>query len=99
MALLHIALQDGFVDDTVIVRFDGNEVFHKTGISSRTQIGYADSFEVTAGQEDVRVEVLVPSKDLAEAITLRVTSATYLGVSIEAGTIAHRISDEPFGYL
>ncbi len=46
MVLLHIAFQEGFTDDTVVVRVNGREVFRKGSVKTRLQIGYADSFEV-----------------------------------------------------
>jgi hypothetical protein len=35
MSLLHIALQEGFNDDTVVIRVNGSEVFHKAGVKTR----------------------------------------------------------------
>ena len=64
MPLLHIAFQEGFTDDTVVVRVNGEEVFHKGSVKTRLQIGYADSFEMTVEEGSVNVEVLLPLKNL-----------------------------------
>ena len=46
MALLHIAFQDGFTDDTVVVLINGGEVFRKEGVNTKLLLGYADFVEV-----------------------------------------------------
>ena len=99
MALLHIAFQEGFTGDTVIVRVNGEEVFHKENVKTRLQIGYADSFEMTIEEGPVNIEVLLPLKNLSETIMLQLSTALYVGVSIQDGRIDYRISHEPFGYL
>ena len=99
MALLHIAFQEGFTGDTVVVRVNGEEVFRKGNVKTRLQIGYADSFEMNVEEGSVNVEVLLPLKNLSETIVLQVSTAVYVGVSIHEGRIDYRISDQPFGYL
>jgi len=99
MALFHIAFQEGFTDDTVVVRVNEGEVFRKDNVKTRTQIGYADSFEVTIEEGSVKVEVLLPLKNLSEIFVLQVSTAVYMGISIDDGRIVYRISQEPFGYL
>jgi hypothetical protein len=95
MALLHIALQEGFMGDDVVVRVQGEEVFCKEDVTTRPQIGYADSFEVRAEGEDVKIEVLLPLKKLSETIMLQVPPTEYLGVSLNEGRIDYRTKREP----
>ena len=64
MGLLHVAFQEGFRDDAVVVRVNGEEVFHKGSLKTRLQIGYADSFELTVEEGRVDIEVLLPLKNL-----------------------------------
>ena len=99
MALLHVAFQDGFTGDTVIARVNGEVVFHKQNVKTRTQIGLADSFEMNLGQGPVSIEILLPSKNLSKTIVLEMSAAVYVGVSTHDGRIDYRTSDEPFGYL
>jgi hypothetical protein len=99
MALLVIALQDGFADDLVIIRVNGHEVFRKEGVKTKLLLGYADSFEGQIPEGSVNVEVILPTKNLSETIVLQVTKEVYLGFSMHEGKIDHRISHEPFGYL
>ncbi len=99
MALLHIAFQEGFTDDAVVVRVNGKEAFRKANVTTRTQIGYADSFELDVEEGTADIEVLLPSRNLLESITLSVATAVYLAVSIDKSRIDYHISYEPFGYL
>jgi hypothetical protein len=99
MPLLHIAFQEGFDGDTVIVRIDGKEMFRKDNVKTRLQIGYAGSFETSSHEGPVTIDILLPIKNLSETVQLQLTAATYVGVSIQQGKINYRISDQPFGYV
>ena len=100
MTLLHIALQDGFVNDEVIIYVNDEEVFHQSGINTRFQISFATSFEVDVTQGAVEVTVNIPSRNQTQSIIWDVSHSTYLGVSVTADSnIEFRISTEPFGYL
>jgi hypothetical protein len=94
MALLHIALQEGFMGDDIVVRVQGEEVFRKEDVTTRPQIGYADSFDVEAEGEEVQVEVLLPLKKLSETIMVQVPPTEYVGVSIIEGRIDYRTKRE-----
>jgi len=99
MHLLHIAFQEGFDDDSVIVRINGKEMFRKDDLKTRSQIGYADSFETNSHEGPVTIDILLPNKNLSQTVQLQLTAATFIGVSIQQGKIAYRISNEPFGYV
>lgn len=100
MALLNVALEDGFVNDLVVVQVNDREVFHQPNVKTRFQIGLADSFEVNVPEGSVKVETLLPSKQLSESIVLQVSDRAYIGVSLTPeGEISYRVSQEPFGYL
>jgi hypothetical protein len=94
MALLHIALQEGFMGDDVVVRVQGEEVFRKENVTTRPQIGYADSFEVEAEGEELKVKVLLPLKKLSETVMLQVPPTEYLEVSINEDRIDYRTKRE-----
>jgi hypothetical protein len=100
MALLHIALQEGFASDTVVARVAGKEVYRKAAVTTKLQIGRADAVDVQVDAGSVLVEIAVPPKGLAESIQLQVASAAYLGVSIARdGRIKFQVSERPFGYV
>jgi len=100
MPTLHTALQEGFADDEVILRIDGREVFHKTGVKTRLQIGLAATHEEPVNSGPVSVEVELPARKLTRTLPMVVTEDLFLGVSLEpVGTLRHVVSREPFGYV
>ncbi len=101
MVLLHIALQEGFEGDTVVIRVNGKEVFRKPSVKTRLQTGYADSLEVNVQEGPVNVEVTLPARNLSESIEFRASGRVYLGVSVTRdGRISYKEPrTEPFGYV
>ena len=101
MTQLHIALQDGFFHDTVVVQVNGKEVFRKGDVKTRFQIGLAESFEVEVPSGDATVEVALPEKKRANSTIVKAGSQLmYLGVSLnERGEVTFLVSQEPFGYV
>lgn len=96
---LHIALEDGFTGDDVIVRVDGHEVV-RPQVQTRWQIGLADSFELESDDRSCHVEVEVPARGAATALDVEADDEIWLGVSISAdGDLTPRVSPEPFGYV
>ncbi len=99
MPLLHIAFQEGFEGDIVIARINGKEMFKKDNVKTRSQIGYASSFETNSHEGPTTIDIVLPVKNVSETIHLELTAATFVGVSIQQGKISYRVSHEPFGYL
>lgn len=97
--LLGIDFQDGFADDTVIVKINENEVLRKEHVSTSLLLGLASTFrtEVTSARVDVKVEIL--TKNVERTITLDILGDVYLGVSVTNSIIDYMISEEPFGYF
>lgn len=98
MPLLHIALQEGFTNDSVSINIDGQEVYKKDAVRTRTQIGLADSVEVTRPAGDATIEIR--ARGATATLTPTLTQDLYVGVSIGPdGSITHRTSSQPFGYM
>jgi hypothetical protein len=98
MAVLHIALQEGFSDDQVTVSVDGREVLRRMGVSTRLQVGLAEAIDVAVDQG--RHAVTVSARSGLESIDVEVQDEIYLGISLgRSGTIEHRVSRERFGYV
>lgn len=99
MPTLHIALQEGFSGDEVALRINGREIFHKTGVRTRTQIGFADSAEIEAPPGAVEVEIALPARNAVKQVRLQLTAPCFLGVSVgEDNTINTSCSERPFQY-
>jgi hypothetical protein len=100
MSLLHISLQDGFLNDEVIIQVNEEEKFHKSQVKTRFQVGLATSFETDVPDGSVNVKVTLPEKNLTQSTVLEISAPTYLGISITAdGQIDFQMSNEQFRYL
>jgi hypothetical protein len=99
MAILNVALEEGFEDDTVVVEVNGRQVFEGDAVTTRMQIGLAKSFEVPVQGQEAVVEVRVPSRRVSGRLERPVADRLYVGVSLQDDKIVFRTSEEPFGYL
>jgi hypothetical protein len=94
---LSIDLQDGFADDTVVLRVNGDQVFRKEHVTTKGPLGYAESFAVNVSEGALTLEVDIEAK-AAEIIPLEVHRDTFIGISIFGGVVDYLVSDEPFRY-
>lgn len=100
MPKLHIAFQEGFEKDLAVVRLNGHEVFRKTDLTTRLQIGRAHALDLDVGENPLEVEIELPAKGLAREVRIDPSQPVYLGVSVNVqGELALEISHQPFGYL
>lgn len=99
MSELTIDLQNGFEDDTVLIKVNGAEVFQATKVSTRYQIGLARSVKLHAVEARSVIEIILPERVLSKSVDLDTSSPVYLGVSMTPEReITHRISSGPFLY-
>jgi hypothetical protein len=98
MPLLDIALQEGFENDLVAIRINGKEVFSKPQVSTRRQLGFADSYETDVGGGAIEVTLELPQRPLSASRVLQVSGPTYVGISVTAEGLQFDLSQEPFGY-
>lgn len=99
MPLLHIALQEGFENDAVEMRINDAEVLNKPQVSTRRQIGFADSYETNVGGGAIKVTLDLPHRAISASRVLQVNAPTYVGASVTTEGLQFDISKEPFGYL
>ncbi len=98
MALLHVDLQEGFESEPVTVSVNGQDTFRNPAVRTRTQIGLADSFELTLPPGDTTVQV--SARGATAQFTVSLQDTVYVGISITPeGEIVHRTSPKAFGYL
>src|SRR3989442_1310537 len=97
--LLHIALQEGFFDDTVTILIDGKEVARRTNVTTKTQIGLAATVDLSLPPGPISLGISVRGRPPSEALPVELTGPTYVGVSIQTnGHIVSTRSDTPFRY-
>ena len=87
MIPLTLDLQEGFDGDQVVMAIDGREVFRKTGVRTRLQIGLAEriKLDVEPGRHSLRVSL--PNRSLHGERQFDAKSEPTLAVSVSAGSI------------
>jgi hypothetical protein len=96
---LHIDLQDGFQNDEVIIRLDGKQVFHKSGVSTDARISRADGFEATSSKPSALVEFELPAKHTKASQSIKASETPNIGIYIRDGKAQIRAQAEVFLYM
>ena len=100
MASLSIDLQDGFSDDTVVVRVEGIVASRESGVTTRTAIGLARTLRLVLDGASVQLEIELPERQICESIKIDLARPTFLGVSLTPdGKLTMRREFRPFGYV
>ncbi len=97
--LLKIDLQDGFIEDLVIIKVNGREAFHKDGVKTRLMLSYADSVEADVPEDELNIEITLPKRNISKNISLKASDPIYLGLSVQDNKISCRLSKTMFYYL
>jgi hypothetical protein len=99
MSELSLHLQDGFQHDTVIIRVGEREIYQKTDVTTRTQIGLADMMTTEVVDGSVAVQIEVPTRGARRVIRIAVPDILFVGVSLEAdGQVSYQARRETMGY-
>ena len=97
---MRLDLQDGFFNDTVVINIDGKEIFRKTDVKTRFQIGLALSEDLSLPENASNLEITIPLKKISKTIKIHGSEPLFLGVSLtQDAKLECRISDKPFGYV
>ena len=98
MATATIDLQDGFQEDTVVIRVNQHVVAQREQVTTDYSIGFAARVEVPISTDPAALEVSLPGKQLSEQIVLQRATDIHVGVSVLGGVIRYRLSEVPFEY-
>ena len=96
---LHLAFEDGFAADTVIVEVEGQEVARQSGLTSSLATALAATAEASLPVSSGRVTVSVPTLGLSASRQLDFGAQPYLAVAVREGQLVLRAQDEPFVYF
>lgn len=96
---LTVDLQEGFDGEEVVLRVSGREVFRRSDVHTRMQIGRAASFTIDTDGSRQELELSIPNRGLAQKTSVDPRRHPYLGFSIKEGRIHVKESVRPFGYL
>jgi len=97
--MLHVALQEGFDNDNVLIRLNDEPIYESAEVTTDLRIGRADAVEVRLTEGRLRLSVSIPDRDLSGSVVVQGTDAVYVGVSVEGNMVEFTVSDQPFGYL
>lgn len=93
MAKLQVALGDGFDQDAVTVSLEGTEVFRKDGVTTRTQISLADSFEVEAPDRPAELRIELPARGVSDSVSVDAREQPVVTLSLRDGGIQARFPE------
>ena len=72
---------------------DDEEVYRRDGVTTRTQISLADSFQVDVAPGRVRLSVEVPSQGIGEMVEVDVSEQPFVGLSLRDGRLDVRFPE------
>jgi len=98
MAKLGIHLQNGFDDDEVVVKINGEERMHRHGVRTRRVLGLAEHTQLEVGEGPITVEVSVPNRGMEQVVEVQPGEEMNLGVSITADGIRALAHNRRLGY-
>jgi len=98
MPSLNIDLQDGFINDHVIIFVDTVEVFNQGSIKSNKMLGLAGQFHTTCQGRRALVSIKVTNRNIEREVEISLDHITALGISIVDDQLFIRKSNTPFAY-
>lgn len=88
MSRLHLVLEDGFQNDTVVIRAHGRELFHRDDVTTRTQLSHAGDADVDVPEGVVTLEVEVPTRGVSDRVEVDAGATPIVALSLRDGRIA-----------
>jgi len=99
MPTLHLAFEDGFEGDEVVVALDGRELARAKGLKSSLATALAATHSVQVGPERGELSVSVTGKGLQAALAIDLAATPHLGIAVREGRLVLRASADPPVYL
>ncbi|MDF1505222.1 hypothetical protein [Roseisolibacter sp. H3M3-2] len=100
MPTLHLHLRDGFVGERVVVRVGDRVLLDEEGVRTRPQLGLALARELEVPAGPLALQVAVPDRGVARALTVEPARTPWVGVSVDAGGALSVVATaEGFGYV
>ena len=99
MAMLSIHLQEGFADDTAVVRLNGVESGRWTHLNTKRLLGYAEVIDLPKPtDQDIQLELSLPNRGLAGRALVPGARDSFVGVNVTDGRLQIAVRDRPFSY-
>ena len=97
--MLQMDFQEGFDDDTVLVRLNDKPIYENSGVTTDLRISRADAIEVPLEDGPMRLSISLPDRKMSGSIVVQGKSSIYVGVSVIGDSVEFIVSSEPFGYM
>ena len=94
-----IDLQEGFTDDRVILRLDGEEIAVESEVTTNERIGVARALALRPNRLADSLEVELPQRGIRGAFREPADRPVYVAVSVREGELEFESSHHPYGYL
>ena len=98
MSGVTVALEGGFHQDHVVLRVDGATAFDRPDVTTRMQIGLADTVELPGSTAPRQLQVQLPDRGLTADLTLD-QSLPYIRVALVDGEVEVTASADPPFYV
>lgn len=93
-------LQEGFRGDTVAIFNKDEKIFEAEDVTTRTQIGFAKSFEAEFDEKNPLIKIEIPTRDIRDEKKIETDADAHVGISVsEQNDIIWKRSEEPFMYM
>lgn len=100
MSDLHIALQDGFTNDTVAITVNQRQVFAKSGVTTNRVIARADTVDTSVDGPSAAIRVEVSTREAVASLQVTLADTPFVAVNLSPdGGITLTPSRKPFGYM
>lgn len=89
---LRFVFKEGFANDDVVIRIEGQEVARRGGISTRHDVEppMAWSVDVPVAADVVTTEVAVPTKNATGSLQVRVAQSPQVDVTVQGNSVVLR---------
>jgi hypothetical protein len=91
---IHLALQDGFDDDEVVVRVEGSEAYHGERVTTRTQISHAADMQLDVPDRQFGLEIDVPTRGVRESVEIDPRTHPNVTISLRDGRLVVRYPEQ-----
>jgi hypothetical protein len=84
---IHLALQDGFDGDDVVLHVAGSEAYRGENVTTRTQISHAADMQLEVPDHPFTLEVDVPTRGVRESLEIDPRAHANVTLSLRDGRV------------
>ena len=84
---IHVALQDGFDGDDVVLRVAGSEAYRGENVTTRTQISLAADMQLEVPDHPFTLEVDVPTRGVRDSVQIDPHAHANVTLSLRDGLL------------